>query len=115
MASKKKTRRGRGPGGSSASDFIRSLPASTPAKDVVTEGAKKGLKFSINLVYAVRGKKAGPAKRRGRPAGAGRAAARSAGGPARNLEATLRGAIALLGLARAREIFADVEAAFSGR
>jgi hypothetical protein len=38
-----------------ASGFIRSLPASVPAKDVIAQAIKQGIKpFSANLVYAVR-------------------------------------------------------------
>ena len=50
----KKGRKKRGRGDGSASDFVRSQPASMPAADVVAEGAKKGIKFSRNLVYIVR-------------------------------------------------------------
>ncbi|HEV8245192.1 MAG TPA: hypothetical protein VGP93_05465 [Polyangiaceae bacterium] len=111
MASKKKARRGRGLGGASASEFIRSLPRDQPAKEVVLAGAKKGLEFSANLVYAVRAsaaKRAGSSKR-------GRKPARGRGGASSNLEGALRNAIALLGLTRSREILQEVEAAFSGR
>ncbi len=120
MASKKKARAGRGPGGASASEFVRSLSSSTPAKDVVAAGAAKGLKFSANLVYAVRrtGKKRGAAKRGpgrppGRRVGLGRPRGARGGSAASNLEASLRTAIAMLGLERARQILAEVEAAFS--
>lgn len=41
----------------SASDFVRSVASDVPAKEVVAAGAKKGLKFSANLVYAVRAAK----------------------------------------------------------
>lgn len=41
-------------GRGSASDFVRSLPASMSAKEVVAAGAKKGLKFSEGLVYQTR-------------------------------------------------------------
>lgn len=45
------------PGKMSASDFVRSVPNTTPAADVVAAGAKKGIRFSANLVYAIRAKK----------------------------------------------------------
>ena len=41
-------------GHGSASDFVRSRPASMSAKEVVAAGAKKGLKFSEGLVYQTR-------------------------------------------------------------
>ncbi len=52
------------------SDFIRSLPATLNAKDVVAKGKQAGLSFSSNLVYAVRhalGQKASKAPSRATP------------------------------------------------
>lgn len=46
----------------SASDFIRSQPRNLPASEVVKRGAKEGLKFSLNLVYAVRSATKKPGK-----------------------------------------------------
>jgi hypothetical protein len=45
----------------SASDFIRSQPTTMTASDVLAAGSKLGLRFSTNLIYAVRSaaKKAG--------------------------------------------------------
>jgi hypothetical protein len=91
-------------GGQSASDFVRSQPASVKATDVVAAGAKQGLKFSTNLVYAVRssgGKAAGPKGRRG----GGRKAAAAPGGS----ETALRKLALDLGIGRAREILNDLE------
>ena len=36
--------------------FVRSLPATTPAKDVVAAAAKRGLKMTLHYVYNVRAK-----------------------------------------------------------
>ncbi len=47
-APKKKGGRG------SASDFVRSMPADTPAKKVVAAAAKRGLKISEGTVYQTR-------------------------------------------------------------
>lgn len=44
--------------GMSASDFVRSMPATMKAKEVVAAGKAKGIRFSANLVYAVRRTKA---------------------------------------------------------
>ncbi len=107
-------------GGVSASDFIRSLPSNTPAKEVVTRGAEKGLKFSMNLVYAVRQavrRKAGaPPARRGRKPGKVAAVAAvvaapraSASAPASSLEASFRRMVLDLGLARAKALVSEVE------
>src|SRR5262245_31668403 len=55
----KAARRGRRAGGSgrpNASDFVRSMPRTMPAKDVISAAAKKGIKMSANLVYMVRSK-----------------------------------------------------------
>jgi hypothetical protein len=58
--------RGRKPKGgtSSASDFIRSMPTTMQAAALVDAGKAKGIRFSANLVYAVRARMAG--KRSGR-------------------------------------------------
>ena len=93
-------------GKQSASDFIRAQPASMKAGDVVTAGSKQGIKFSTNLVYAVRssgGPKAGGRGRRG----AGRAAVSSGGG---HHETTFRQLALDLGIARARQVLDSLEA-----
>src|SRR5215471_16150325 len=101
-ARKKRTRNGE----MTKSDFVRSLPGDTPAKDVVERAAKKGMKLSEKYVYVIRSNDkrntgGGGGRRRGR--------GRAAGGGG---EAQLRKAIAELGLARARAVFQEVEAAF---
>ncbi len=101
------------------SEFIRSQPADMPAKQVVEAAKQAGLTLSENLVYATRAeakKKTvakGPApssagkRKPGRPRG-------STSKPS-DLDAQLRTIVAEMGLARARTIFSEVEAAFSGR
>lgn len=88
-----------------------------PAKDVVAKAASQGMKLSEKYVYNVRSShRSGPATRPGpgRPAKRGRPARARASASNGNLEVRLRGAIAELGLARAREIFDEVSAAFGG-
>lgn len=92
----------------SKSDFVRSM-ANTPAQAVVAAAKKKGLKISDRYVYAVRSKDKSGAKKPTRK-GAQRAVRQSSAG----LDAQLRQAIAQLGLVRSREIFSEVERAFSG-
>lgn len=112
--------------------FIRSMPSTMPAKEVVAEAAKQGLKLTEGHVYNLRSgssKKsmngsttlsitngsAAPAKR-----GPGRPPKSAAAAPVSqpqhtSQETSLRRAIAELGLTRARAVFAEVEAAFIGR
>lgn len=53
------------------SAFIRSVPATTPANDVVKLAAAKGIKINAGLVYAVRSadksKSGAPKRKPGRP------------------------------------------------
>lgn len=81
-----------------------------PAKKVVEEGKKRGITLSEKYVYVIRSNsKAKASKSRGTRGGAG-----ASRGDNSSLEARLRNTIAELGLARARQVFASVEAAFSG-
>lgn len=92
----------------SASDFIRKQSASMTPADVVKAGAAAGLKFSRNLVYAVRGRSAGGRRRkglRGRPRGRRAAAVVAATGR----EAQFRQLVLDLGIARSRALLAQVE------
>jgi hypothetical protein len=89
----------------SASDFVRAQPASMKAGDVVAAGAKQGLKFSTNLVYAVRssgGRRARGAA--GRAPRAGRASVAATGS-----EATFRKLALELGISRARTVLDELE------
>jgi hypothetical protein len=68
-APKPKSKRGPKPkdGKMSASDFVRSMPASMKAKEIAAAGKAKGIKVSSGLVYMVRSaakKKGGVAPRR---------------------------------------------------
>ncbi len=58
-------------GGVNKSAFIRSIPSSTPANDVVKLAAEKGIKINAGLVYAVRSsdkhKGGAPKRKPGRP------------------------------------------------
>ena len=98
-------------------DFIRSMPESMPAKEVVDAAAKQGIKISVNHVYNLRtaaAKKTDDVKGTGLltpKRGVGRP--RTSGGS--DVERQLRAAIAEVGLQRAREVFDAVAVAFRGR
>lgn len=66
-----KSKPGPSKGGINKSEFIRSVPISTPANDVVNMAAEKGVKITAGLVYAVRSadkhKGGGPKRKPGRP------------------------------------------------
>lgn len=79
-------------------DFVLSLPPTTPAAEVVALAKQRGLKISRAYVYIARAK-AGVVGKRGRKQN-------------RSAEAALRSAIAELGLARARQVLAEVERVF---
>ena len=83
------------------SDFVRSLDRSIPAARVVALAQERGMKLTAGFVYNVRSH-----------ASQTEAGARKA--RAATPEAVLRGAIAQIGLARAREILEEVEATFAG-
>ncbi|HVW26992.1 MAG TPA: hypothetical protein VHC69_16615 [Polyangiaceae bacterium] len=92
-------------GKQSASEFVRSQPASMKASEVVAAGAKQGIKFSTNLVYAVRSSGNRPGARGGRR-GRGHAAAAGGGG---HHESTFRQLALDLGIARARQVLDGLE------
>ncbi len=101
--------------------FIRGQPADMPPREVVAAAAKEGIKISETHVYKLRSaakqtaaKKRGPRREPGRPPKAlPDAAAKPANGLTKS-DAELLRAIAAIGLDRARELFARVEAAFAG-
>ena len=125
--------------------FIRSMPANMPAKEVVIEANKVGIKITEGHIYNLRSSstkrpkspattitvsnggvsvKRGPGRPRkvlatvtASPVAAFPVAALRAttAFPATADEASLRRAIAEVGLTRARAVFADVEAAFGTR
>lgn len=110
MASKKARRKTK----ISKTEFVRTMPKA-PAAEVVAAAAKKGIKLSDRYVYVIRSKdKAGKGKRSARKAAPRRAVARRSVARSTGLDGQLRQAIAQLGLVRAKEIFGEVERAFSG-
>lgn len=127
MAAKKSTKE------HSKADFIRSLPVSMPAKDVVKKGKAAGMKFITAYVYNVRsGARAGvvsrtsAANRAGLAAAAGNTRAatkiRTSAAPkqmvtndvaagAATKEANFRRLALDLGLERAKDLLAEMERA----
>jgi len=98
------------------SEFVRSLPANTPAAEVVAAAKKKGISITPSLVYNIRStskQPSGTPARKGKPGPKpGRKGRRAAGAGAAEIQ--LRNAIAALGITKTREILAAVEAAFAG-
>jgi hypothetical protein len=93
-------------GKQSASEFVRSQAGSMKASEVVAAGAKQGIKFSTNLVYAVRSSGKKPGARGGRRGPGRKAAAAASGGG----ESTFRQLALDLGIARARQVLDGLEA-----
>jgi hypothetical protein len=87
------------------SDFVRSLSAATPAKDVVARARTAGIKLDLQYVYKIRSR-AKPAAARGSVAKATRARAVPArsSGVSPSVEGILCALAAEIGLARAVEI-----------
>lgn len=98
----------------SKTKFILSFPGDTPAREIVEKAQATGVQFSEKYVYVVRSNAKVAAQKRAARSGqvAARALSAAADGA---LESQLRKVIAELGLARARQIFSDVEAAFEGQ
>jgi hypothetical protein len=90
-------------GSMSSSDFVRSMPESARAGDVVSAGAAKGLKFTANLVYAVRA----AAKKGGAPVGRAPRGGRPIA--ATGSEAAFRKLAFELGIGRARTLLNELE------
>ncbi|HEX4340503.1 MAG TPA: hypothetical protein VH062_31560 [Polyangiaceae bacterium] len=90
-------------GKQSASEFVRAQPGTMKASEVVAAGVKQGIKFSTNLVYAVRSSGKKPGGARGGRRGPGRPAASGNG------EATFRQLALDLGIARARQVLDSLE------
>lgn len=102
--------------------FIRSMPTTMTAREVVAEAAKQGLKITEGHVYNLRsGKKPRNGSTTAMVTNGGVTFKRGPGRPRKAVsdgstrESELRRAIAELGLARARAVFAEVESAFTGR
>ncbi len=106
MASKKKASRKKKSGGN-ASEFIRGMPTTLKAADVVAAGKKKGISFTPGLVYIVRGRVAGKA---GGPAKAGkRGPKRGRAAAASSSDAQFRRLVVELGVTRAKALLNEVE------
>ena len=101
-------------GPSPAIVFIRSMAFSSPAKDVVAGAAKQGIRLSERYVYRIRARDQRAAGKPPKPGAKLQLASRESPRPfarwAAPEERHLRKVIAEIGLARAREIFAEVEA-----
>lgn len=95
--------------------FVRKVAIEMPAKQVIEEAKKAGLKISENHVYAVRAvmRKEGAKGGAKAPSSTARASAPASSAPTSSLEQQLRRIVAELGLARSRAVMADVEAAFT--
>ncbi len=101
-------------GGQSKAEFIRSLPSTTPASEVVAKAKAAGMSLTPQYVYNLRARAnraAGAPKRGpGRPPGSGRKAAkaapvaRSASSSNHRVEDLLRAAASELGLSHAISI-----------
>jgi hypothetical protein len=102
----------------SASDFVRSMPATMSAKDVVAAGTKKGLKISEGLTYSVRaydrakGKKGSSKKRPGPKPKDFKFQVFSGGGG--GSEADLKKAALAVGFPRALKVVEDLGKKFEG-
>lgn len=94
------------------SDFVRAMP-NAGTQDIIAAAKKKGLKISDRYIYAVRSKDKTQGRKVNGPKSKARGRSASRRVAATGLDAQLRRAVAELGLARAREIFGEVEAAFS--
>jgi hypothetical protein len=110
-------------GTQSKSEFIRSLPVSMSAKEVVEQAATRGMVLTPAHVYNVRSTSNMTSGRAGRKPGSGAASkktgpavpARSMGaGGSRAGEDRLRQAIADIGLVRATEILDSVRSTILG-
>lgn len=89
------------------SAFIRSLPRSMPASEVVTKGKAAGLTFSDRYVYAIRSK----APKVGRPKGSKNKPGPKPSGGNGTAEAQFIDAALNLGLSKAEAILARVRSA----
>ncbi len=87
--------------------FVRSLPASTPAKDVVQQAKAAGIKLGVSYVYNIRGAaKMAARKKRAAAQGLAVSAAASTGSwsVSQHAETLLRAVAAEIGLARAMDL-----------
>jgi hypothetical protein len=89
--------------GTSKAAFVRGLPSSTPAKEVVSKAKAAGMKLTESYVYNVRG----AAKKKG---GAGPKAAPTSQSSSSSVESLLRAVGSELGLARAIAVLQEERA-----
>jgi hypothetical protein len=101
--------------------FVRGLPASTPAKDIVQQAKAHGLSLSINYIYNIRGAaKMAAKKKRATAKGAAVSTTANGSGPrvAASTESLLKAIAAELGLGSAIGILqgerARIRAVISG-
>jgi hypothetical protein len=110
MASKKSSGK---PWGSKSS-FVRSLPKTLSAKEVVKSASEQGMKLSVAQVYNIRSTAKLKNRARGKTPSVGAAPARRTAPGGGHAEAQLRKHVAEVRLSSARQILAEVSAAFSG-
>lgn len=91
------------------SAFVRALPLSLSAKDVVTQAARQGVTLSIGQVYNIRST---AKKRSEKPTMPAVTRKREPLDLTGKEEAVLRQMVAEVGLSRARQILREVEDAF---
>jgi hypothetical protein len=105
----------------SKTQFVLSLPADTPADEVIAKAKDSGISISKTYVYTIRAKSktGGKAKRRGRPPGKAKAPNVAAQGKVTSpraggsLETQFADIVAQIGLARAAELLRSVQAKFA--
>lgn len=88
------------------SAFVRSLPRSMTAKEVVAKGKAQGITLSVPLVYVARAQAKKKTGKRG-PGRPRKNAAPAAAAAATGVEGLLRAAAAEIGLSRAMAILAE--------
>ena len=88
------------------SAFVRSLPRSMTAKEVVAKGKAQGITLSVPLVYVARAQAKKKTGKRG-PGRPRKNAAPAAAAAASGVEGLLRAAAAEIGLSRAIAILAE--------
>jgi|HubBroStandDraft_5_1064220.scaffolds.fasta_scaffold300652_1 hypothetical protein len=96
-------------GGTSKAAFVRGLPASTPAKEVVAKAKALGLSLSVNYVYNIRGAAKTAAKNRRAGTRASVAVPRPIAGSSA-AEGLLKALAAEVGLGKAIEILSGERA-----
>jgi hypothetical protein len=84
-----------------------------PAREVVAKAAELGMVLSEKYVYNIRSAQRPTGARRASKSG--RTVVTRGGFKGGDLETQLRRAVAELGLARARQVFSEIESTFSGR